>query len=158
MRKPAFCICEKEDADQLRGYSAKLISAFVFATWIVQSLFYLNPKFQASRHLLWQYSPVCVGPGREPKRLVFSQRGSYCITSSSAFNLQFRFTKICQDFIPPTDTICNIPEFPVNLSMSGVMSKPVFGVSDQVRHKSGCTVAEDGQRLDSSDLGSRGIL
>ena len=32
--------------------TAKLISAFVFATWIVQSLFYLNLKFQASNHLL----------------------------------------------------------------------------------------------------------
>ena len=32
--------------------TAKLISAFVFATRMVQSLYYLNPKFQASRHLL----------------------------------------------------------------------------------------------------------
>ena len=32
--------------------TAKLISAFVFTTRIVQSLFYLNPKFQASSHLL----------------------------------------------------------------------------------------------------------
>ena len=45
MRKPAFCICENKDADQL-------ISAFVFAAWIVQSLYFLNPKFQASSHLL----------------------------------------------------------------------------------------------------------
>ena len=28
--------------------TVQLISAFVFATWKVQSLFYLNPKFQAS--------------------------------------------------------------------------------------------------------------
>ena len=47
--------------------TAKLISAFVFATWIVQSLCYLNPKFQASGHLLWLYSPVCVGPGLKPE-------------------------------------------------------------------------------------------
>ena len=31
--------------------TAKLISAFVFATWIVQYLFFLNTKFQASSHL-----------------------------------------------------------------------------------------------------------
>ena len=43
MRKTDFCICENKDADQLRGYSA-----FVFATRIVQSLYFLNPKFQAS--------------------------------------------------------------------------------------------------------------
>ena len=48
MRKPAFCICENKDADQLRGITAKLISTFVFATLIVQSLYYLKPKFQAS--------------------------------------------------------------------------------------------------------------
>ena len=57
--------------------TAKLISAFVFATRIVQSLYFLNPKFQASNHLLWLYSPVCVGPGRKPRRPVFAQRGSY---------------------------------------------------------------------------------
>ena len=57
--------------------TAKLISAFVFAIRIVQSLFYLNPKFQASSYLLWLYSPVCVGPGRKPRRPVFSERGSY---------------------------------------------------------------------------------
>ena len=41
--------------------TAKLISAFVFATLIVQSLYFLNPKFHASSYLLWLYSPVCVG-------------------------------------------------------------------------------------------------
>ena len=43
LRKPAFCICENKDADQLR-------EAFVFATQIVQSLYLLYPKFQASSH------------------------------------------------------------------------------------------------------------
>ena len=56
--------------------TAKLISAFVFATRIVQSLYFLNPKFQASNHLLWLYSPVSVRPGRKSRRPVFSQRGS----------------------------------------------------------------------------------
>ena len=57
--------------------TTKLISAFVFATRIVRSLFFLNPKFQASNYLLWYYSLVCVGPGRKPRRPVFSQRGSF---------------------------------------------------------------------------------
>ena len=30
------------------------------------------------------------------------------------------------------------------IQMSHVMRKPVFGVSDQVRHKPGCTATEDG--------------
>ena len=76
MRKPAFCVCKNKDADQLRS-SGKLISAFVFATRLVQSFFYLNPKFKASSHLLWFFSPYCVGPGRKPRRQVFSRQGSY---------------------------------------------------------------------------------
>ena len=56
MRKPDFCICENKDADQLLCFrytdsiipllpkSAKLISVFVFATRIVNSLYFLNPK------------------------------------------------------------------------------------------------------------------
>ena len=42
--------------------------------------------------------------------------------------------------------------------MSLVVRKPVFGASDQVRHKPGCTTTEDSKRLESSDLGSRGIV
>ena len=56
--------------------TAKLISAFVFTTRIEQSLYFLYTKFQTSSHLVWLYSPVCVGPGRKPRRPVFSQRGS----------------------------------------------------------------------------------
>ena len=51
MRKPAFCICENKDADQLHG-NREADHAFVFATWIVQSLYFLNPKFQISNHFL----------------------------------------------------------------------------------------------------------
>ena len=62
MRKPAFCICKNKVADQLRELiTAKLISAFLFATRTVQSLYFLYTKFQASSHLPWLYSPVYVG-------------------------------------------------------------------------------------------------
>ena len=57
--------------------TAKLISAFVFATKMVQSLYFLNTKFQASSYLVWVYSLVCVRPDRKPRRPVFSQRGSF---------------------------------------------------------------------------------
>ena len=81
MRKPDFCICENKDADQLRGNrkaDQRLCFRYMVATIrMVQSLYYLNPKFQASSHFLWLYSLVCVGPGRKPRRPVFSQRGSY---------------------------------------------------------------------------------
>ena len=46
--------------------TAKLIRAFVFATRIVQFLYFLNPKFSACSHLLCLYnSSVCVGPVRK---------------------------------------------------------------------------------------------
>ena len=86
MRKPDFCLCENKDADQLRSNTAQLISAFVFAIRVVKSLYYLNPKFQASSHLLWLYSPVGVGPGRKPRRPVFSQRGSYKLEVQGGLN------------------------------------------------------------------------
>ena len=38
--------------------TAKLISTFVFATQIVQFLYFLNPKFLASNHHLCLYSQV----------------------------------------------------------------------------------------------------
>ena len=61
---------------QRRRSASQLISVFVLAIRIVQSLYYLYPKFQASSYLLWLYSLVCVRPGRKPRRLVFSERGS----------------------------------------------------------------------------------
>ena len=75
MRKPAFCICENKDADQLRG-NREADQRLCFATRIVQSLYFLSPKFQFTSRLVWLYSPVYVRPGRKPRRTVFSQRGS----------------------------------------------------------------------------------
>ena len=42
--------------------------------------------------------------------------------------------------------------------MSLVVRKQVFGVSDQVRHKPGCTATKDGWGHEISDLESRGIV
>ena len=38
------------------------------------------------------------------------------------------------------------------------MKKPVFEVSDQVRHKPGYTATEDGLMLKILDIGSKGIV
>ena len=43
MGKPTICIGENKGADQLCG-NREADYTFVFATWIVQFLFYLNPK------------------------------------------------------------------------------------------------------------------
>ena len=42
--------------------------------------------------------------------------------------------------------------------MSLDVRKPIFGVSDQVRHKLGCTATIDGKRPEISDLGRRGVV
>ena len=103
MGKPTICICENKGADQLRGnreadqrlcfrYSdstipllltAKLISAFVFATRIVQFLFYLNPKFQASSSFL-----LLCRTCSETTLLVFPRGGS---------NVAFKESKSIKD-------------------------------------------------------------
>ena len=76
-RKPAFAYVKTKPQTSC-AVTAQLISAFVFATQIVQSLFFLNPKFKASSHLLWLFSPDCVGPaGRKHRRHVFSQHSSF---------------------------------------------------------------------------------
>ena len=76
MRKPAFRICKNKDAGQLRSNCAADQRLCFRYIRIVQSIYYLNPKFQAHSHLLWLFSPVCVEPGRKPRRPFFSQRGS----------------------------------------------------------------------------------
>ena len=81
MRKPAFAYA-KTKTQISSAVTALLISAFVFATQIVQFFNYPNMKFQVSSLLLWLYSPVCVGAGRKPRRPVFSQRGTYCVKHS----------------------------------------------------------------------------
>ena len=65
MRKPVFCICKNKGADQLRS-NCEADQHFVFTTRIVQLLFFLNPKFLASRHFLFLYSSVLVEPVRKP--------------------------------------------------------------------------------------------
>ena len=64
--------------------TAKLIGASVFAIRKVQSLYFLNTKIQASSYLLCLYSLVCVGPGRKPRRPVFSQRCSFHVLGATS--------------------------------------------------------------------------
>ena len=62
MRKPTFCICENKDTDQLRSNrEADQRRCFRYIDSIIPLL--SKSEFQASNHLMWLYSLVCVGPG-----------------------------------------------------------------------------------------------
>ena len=63
-------IYTKTKAEIICAVTAQLISIFVFSTLIVQFLFFLDPKLQASNHVLYLYWPVCVGPGPKHRRSV----------------------------------------------------------------------------------------
>ena len=67
VRKPAFCICENND----READQRLCFRYTESTIPLLP----ESEFQASSHLVWLYSLVSVGPGRESRRPVFSQRG-----------------------------------------------------------------------------------
>ena len=69
-RKPAFLICKNTVADQLHGNRAA--NQRLCFHYIVQSLYFLNLKFQASCHLLWLYSRVCVGPQTPKTRFLMT--------------------------------------------------------------------------------------
>ena len=99
VRKPAFCICENKDADQLRSYcAADHRLCFRYTDSTIPLLH--KPKFQASSHLIWLYSAVCVGPGRKPRRPGFSQRGSNKVKQE--FFVQTVNTLYCSDYF----TLC----------------------------------------------------
>ena len=67
MRKPKIFIGENKGADYCE--TDPLYGYYNF-------FFFLNPKFPAFSHLLCLYKMICVGPGRRPKLLVFSCKGS----------------------------------------------------------------------------------
>ena len=86
MRKSAFCICENKDANQLRSNCVadqRLCFRYTDSTIPLLS----KSEFQASSHLLWLYSQVCVGPGQKTRKPLFSQRGSYIVNDKNDFLL-----------------------------------------------------------------------
>ena len=64
MRKPTICIGENKETDQLCGnHEADQRLCFRYTD---SSSSFLNPKFQASSHLLCLYSSICVEPVWKP--------------------------------------------------------------------------------------------
>ena len=68
--RPAFCICQNKDADQLHGnHAADQRLCFLYIDSTLLSLYFLNSKFQASRHLLWLHRYVSGPVGTPDDRL-----------------------------------------------------------------------------------------
>ena len=143
VRKPVFFAYAKTKTQISFAVTAKLISAFVFATRIVQSLYFLNPKFQASSHLLWLNSPVLSNLVGNPEDRFSHNEAQMCNKQLSGGS------SVCTDDNQSLKLVAYRPihtEEPIlgYTYMSLVVRKPVFGVSDTVPHKPGCTATEDG--------------
>ena len=109
--------------------TAKLISAFVFATRIVHFLFYLNPKFQDSSSFLCLYRSVCVRPGRKP----------HCWFSHEAAHFSKNVLVYVKSYIQHHRTLAL--ERPSNTKHTTMM-KSFF--SDQIKHPSLYTTVKFG--------------
>ena len=116
MRKPAFCICENKDADQLHG-SREVDQRLCFR--YTDSTIPLLPKSKNFKLLsifcgciVWFVSKLVENPEDW-----LSQNEAHLVLLSVWHRL---------------------------LHMSLVVRKPIFGVSDQVLHKPGCAATEDG--------------
>ena len=80
--------------------TAKLISALVFAIRIVQFLYFINPKFQASSHLLCLYSSVCGGPVRK-SHCWFPHAAAQLLLDSMSKEDAMILMKIISDVLEP---------------------------------------------------------
>ena len=90
--------------------TAKLISAFVFASWIVQYLYFLNTQFQASSHLQWLYSLVCVRPGQNPHCWFYLVAAHVILLNMSKDFIPFSHCLVCYVFVTQEE-ICFLAIF-----------------------------------------------
>ena len=126
---------------------AQLTSAFVSATYIVQPLYLLNPKFRACSHLMWLYSSVCVGRLKTDFLLTWHifvslHRNSSCgyslephafLMSSQLWflwriieKLSSNYHQICTLNVPLQISICLV----CFSEMNRVMRKPAFCICE----------------------------
>ena len=131
------------------GVTPKLISVFVSATQIVQFLFYLNPKFQASSSFQCLYRLVCVGPFQKP-HYWFSQEAAQILTPHSSCKYPGRWW-ICPDMIEKLLAGMLISVRQTNkqtmYNMSCLMGKPTICLGENKNADQVCGNREADQRL-----------
>ena len=159
MRKPMFCICENKDADQLRSdhkadqclcfryidstipLLSKPLAIFCSCTaWFVsdlvgnQNIGFLRMRLNYILFIIMLTHP-CNLDTLKPLISIAQLRFIWAYTVFLISALKHRLWVLIITL----------------LHMSLVVRKLVFGVSDQVRHKPGCTGTEDCKSLEISD-------
>ena len=96
MSKPDFCIYAKTKMQISCAVTAQLISAFVSTTRIVQSLYFLNQKFQASNHSQWPCRLVCTLDKREnhSKYPKLQKKNLKCLQKNLGMPQKSRFVRV----------------------------------------------------------------
>ena len=115
MRKPDFYLCENKGADQLRGNTAKLISAFVFSTQIVYYEYAMVSAkcfnsfsvhcIATSQTIIYMYISLLSGVGFSPALGIceISQVGTCEISQVLLVGVPGGFSWGSSVFAPPTD-------------------------------------------------------
>ena len=146
MRKPAFCICKNKDADQ-RNCTADQCLCFHF----LASTIPLLPKSEISSLSCVSYlfsvdfcgckmSTNIVKASVIHTFLAYSLARVRCAGTWSDFTLRASLYQCSAS----SSLFRAAKTSPTKLDVSLVVRKLVFGVSDKVRHKLGCTAKEDG--------------
>ena len=127
--------------------TVQLISTFVFDTQTIQSLYFLNPKFQASSHLLWLYTAWFVPD------LVRNPKTGFLITL-----LKSVFLVNLHNYPTTKDSPLHLPSSKKKKLYEPRCEKTGLRGFRPGLTQTRCTATEDCQKLESSDLGSRGIV
>ena len=104
MRKPAFCICENKDTDQLCCNWAA--DQRLYVLYRAQFLYFLNSKYQACRLLLALYSRFCDRSGQNLHDAAQICQLWFEISVKSTKKSKFRSDYTCSAFkVPESDSM-----------------------------------------------------
>ena len=137
MRKPAFCTCKNKDADQLRG-NREADQRLCFR--YTDSTIHLLSKYEISSLL----AIFCGCTARFVLDLGGNPEDRFSHNEAQSPSVPCHCRDIpchCRDSAEVKTQQFENQSFD---HLSLVVRKPVFRVSDQVRHKQGCTATEDG--------------
>ena len=86
MRKPAFCICENKDADQLHSNYCAAVQRLLYTDSTI-------PLLPIYENLLWLYSLICVGLVGNPKGRFYINEAHFVILLQLLKACRIKFQK-----------------------------------------------------------------